>query len=807
MLSKVEFAAGLVKDDTPLAAEGGWVDANWVRFRQGKPEMVGGYELVSTSTFSGMARGVKAWAALDGSPQLAFGTANHLYAYSGGSLLDVTPTYAAEGTLSDLAVTLASKSSAYTILAADSGSLLYVPATSSGGFALTLTAATTLGATFSCYIRNFGSGSITLAPTTTDKINGVNLAVTIPAGTALSVACDGTGFTTTAQASKAPVTTLNASTTVTLTHAEHGLKAGDTIRFANATAVGGVTLAGAYAIVAVLTRNSYTITAASAATSTATGGFVDYTVAWASNGLTDGTGGTGYGTGTFGTGVYGLPSVSDYLPTVWSLDNFGETLLANRRGGGLYVWQPATQYAELNDNDWAKGSGWSGATTLTKTAGSAANVAQNVQGALKAGYTYRVSFTATVTAGSVKLRMNAGTTPAILDVGAASAPITVSGNYSRLVVAPASPSDLLFAADATFAGSISNISIKLESKAFHIPEAPERIDSFFIDPNRIVVLLGTYEADGDYNPMLVRWSDQENFRAWTPTDINISGELPLAKGGRLIGGLASRQQNLLWSDDALYSMQFTGDATAFSIRMMGTGCGLIGRHAATEHNGIAFWLSGNGNFYIFQGAVPQVVDCRLRRDVVDHLAASQGEKVFAGVNAEFSEVWFLCPDSRDGNECSRYAAFNWIENHWTAGALARTSWVPAGIFPSPVAFGTDGFLYYHERGKTANGGTLAAFLETAYFDVADGGNLMVIKRLVPDFEDQTGDVAFTLTSKPFPNGSTVTTGPFTATATTQMLNLRCMGRQIKIRMDSAANPSFWRMGLLRLDADKSGALR
>ena len=505
--------------------------------------------------------------------------------------------------------------------------------------------------------------------------------------------------------------------------------------------------------------------------------------------------------------------MSDFLPAVWSLDNFGEVLLAVRRGGSMYAWQPATSYPEIvltgdmsSSTNWALGSGWaiSGGVATATTATS--NLSQNVQGAVSGGYVYRITFTVTQSAGSLKFRINAGSTAAVIDVGTASAPITQSGTYSRLFVMPSTPSDIVFAGTG-FSGTIDNVSMKLESVAYKIPEAPEKIDSMFIDPNRIVVLLGTYNAAGTYNPLLVRWSGQENFRMWIPATTNLSGELAVAKGGKLVSGLASRQQNLLWSDDSMYSMQFTGDTTAFSIRLLGTGCGLIGKNAAAEHNGIAFWLSSNGNFYIFQGAIPQVIKCRLRRDMFTHIATSQGEKVFAGINSQFSEVWFFYPDSRDGTECSRYVAYNWIEDHWTCGTFNRSSWVSGGIFQYPIAFGTDGYIYYHERNKTANGNAYSAYLESSYFDIEDGNNYLNIRRIVPDFQEQSGNVDFYLYTKSEPNNYEISGGPYSATTSTRYLNMRRLGRQAKIRMQSSNSPMFWRLGTLRLETNKTGALR
>lgn len=715
-LLKVQFGSGVIKDDTPLASEGGWVDADRIRFRQGMPQTIGGYEFASTDTFEGIARGGHSWADLLGQPQVAFGTAAKLYAFSGGALIDITPPIS-EGVL----------------------------------------------------------------------IN--------------------------------PFEMKSGSPTVTVIDDEHGLSAGQTVTFRNADAVGGLTIDGPYQVARIITRGRYEITAASNATGAATGGGnVDF-VAQMSPGLVDGTGGLGYGTGGYSVGPYGVPSVTDFLPAVWSLDHFGENLLANRRGGPLYQWQPGSVTANplllnpdfASDTVWAKGTGWTiSGGAARKASGTAAALSQNVQGVMTPGKVYRATFDIlNRTAGTIKLQINAGTTtPVLIDVGQASTPINKNGSYSRLFIAPADTIDAALVADGAFVGAVDSFQIVEETKAYRINEAPTRIDSFFVDPNGFVVLLGTEELDGDYNPMLVRWSGQRNVRQWIPNTDNLTREIALAKGGRLIGGLASRQQNLIWSDDALYSMQFTGDADlVYSFPLLGTGCGLVGRHGAAEHNGIAFWLGNNGNFYIFQGAIPQVIDCRVRAYVVENIAPAQEEKVFAGINGEFSEVWFFYPDQRDGGECSRYAAFNWIENHWTIGTFNRSTWIPRGVVSSPIALGTDNRIYYHEIGTTANGAALGDFIESADFDIQDGDTLLAITRLVPDFERQLCPIDITLTTKLWPNAPDMQSSVHRAMQASTMLNMRRLGRQARIRLASVGAPSSWRFGALRMDTIQTGARR
>lgn len=703
----MEFASGLVKDETPLAAEGGYIDADNVRFRQGRPETRGGWELVSVTPFIGKARGAHEWSDLLGQPQAAWGTANNAYALSGGGILNITPPFS-EGTILN------------------------------------------------------------------------------------------------------PFTTVSGSPIVKVVITEHGLKAGQSITFANSAGVGGLSLNGTYPVTKVIDRNTITITAPSNATSTVAtgaGGGVDFVAALPA-GLEDGTGGAGYGTGTYGSGVYGLPSTLDFLPSVWSFANFGETLLANRRGGPLYLWQPATTYNDIiTDNGFAGGTGWTLSTRGgTKVAGTAANLSQNILGAVKGGQVWRVTFAVALTAGTLTLQMNAGSpTPAVISVGLASTVISQSGTYSRLIVMPSNPSDIVFAADAAFAGTVTVTKLSLESKLTIIPEAPRRMGVMFVDPHRTVCAFDTYEADGDYNPLLARWSDLENYRIWVPDTNNFAGEIAVASGGRIVGALPSRGTNLIWTDAGLSAMAYSADG--FAINAIASGCGLIGKNAVCEHNGVAYWWSNDGQRYRttfdFQGTLPQLIDCRIQSEA-NRIAPSQEEKIFACINSKFSEVQWLYPNADYGTECNRALVYNFAENHWTSWSEARSSWIPGGIFPNPIGIGTDGYLYYQERGYTANGASLPNYLETAYFDIEDGGNLMLVSRFVPDYARQVGDITHQFFGKLWNNSSEVMTRTRTASVGTRKLDFRLKARQIKYRISSTGP---WRAGAWRLEAEKAGAQR
>ena len=809
-LSKIQLKPGVVKDDTALQSEGTFTDSDKVRGRRGQMETIGGCQLFSTETLFeadgslSRPRGAHSWTDLEGNPLAACGSASKLYAFVGGAKVDITPPWA-EGVLQNPFTTV-SGSPVVAVTSALHGlatgnSVTFSNATAIGGL--------TLDGTYTVSVLNQNSYTITAGSNATSSVTaGVTQTATRTQGTNVKTLT-------------IPFRTTSGSTTVTVSDPAHGFANGASVTFSNAPTVAGINFNATYTIAGV-TTDTYTITAGSAATATVVPGntgTVDYLVPFVA-GNVDALA-TGYGSGTYGSGPYGASTVTDVDPRVWSLANFGENLLAVPRDGPLFEWQPSFQTPELalnggfdTDTQWAKGAGW---TILggkaTKAAGSASALSQNVVNALEAGKIYRIVVTVSLTAGTLKFQVNAGTaTPTLTDVNGvsgagASTPITRSGTYSRTFQAPAGPVDIAFFSDAAFAGDIDVVSLKLEAKATRIQAAPPNIGFMFVTPERFVIALATQQVDGVYNPLLVRWSAQENPRIWVSDADNLAGEFPLAIGGMVMSGRVARQQNVILTNAGLYTMTFTGDAdTVFSFKPIGTGAGVIGRNAVAEQSGIVFWVSRSG-FYIFQGAVAQKIDNGNERDFFDNLAAGQEEKIYAGVNPAFSEIWFCYPDSRDGTENSRVWVYNFIEQHWVCHRFDRTSWLASGIFPSPLGFSASGLVYEHEVGHTINGNPLNAYAKMAPLDAEDGDHHMILKAIYPDFDDQIGNVAFDVTPRLSQRGSDLPTTTRTATPTDKALFMRCKGRQHDVTIRTVGAPSFFRIGALRLDVEKGAARR
>lgn len=689
------IAAGIVKDDTPLAAEGRWVDADKVRFQQGRAQTVGGWELATPTALDGIARGGHAYATLAGDAILGVGTNRRLYSYFGGTLYDATPLK--------------------------------------------------------------GLGAIA---------NAFNVAPN--------------------------------ATTITVSHSAHGLTAGDIVKYSGASEIGGrIDPNTEFSVASVIDANSYTIVSSlSASTSTSSGGGTAVYEYLLSPGNADGLGSAGYGTGAYGSGTYGSPSSVDVAARTWSLDNWGEFLVAAPRGGDIYEWTPDVGTASKVTNGdfslstaWTYGASWSHSVSIVQATTTNAALSQSLS--LRPSYYYRLQFRVPT--------LSAGTLLPSIGGTAIGGTVSATGTYVRVFQAPGSLSQTLAFTGTGFTGTLDDISVVAERRAQRITNAPRAVDAIYVTPQRQLCAL---------KEQSVYYSDIENNQTWTASASNLAGVDPLAQGGRLVRGLVSRGANLIWSNAGLIAQQFLGDPEAvFAFTALGTNCGLIGPNAATVVNGVAFWMAPNGNFYRFAGGAPEIIPCPDRRYVFDDLAPVQNEKIYCGANAAFGEVWWFYPAATDGNECSRYVVYNFLENHWTVGTFARTTWVDQGVLTFPMAVDTSGMLYFHERGTSANGGSLVSSLRSSYFDIAEGDNVWIVRQLMPDFDDQQGDVSVTLRSRNWSNGSETTAGPNTLTTGTLKSDFRIRGRQISIQFDASAAGSFWRLGQVRIEAQQSDARR
>lgn len=330
---------------------------------------------------------------------------------------------------------------------------------------------------------------------------------------------------------------------------------------------------------------------------------------------------------------------------------------------------------------------------------------------------------------------------------------------------------------------------------------------------RHVVLYGTHDVSGDFDPLLVRWSTQEDYTDWTPTPTNNAGDYPLpSKGSEIRAVYRVRDKTAILTDADLYIQSYIGSSDVFGFVPAGEQCGIIARNAGAEYRGILYWMSDNGQFYAYDGRV-QPLPCTVLRYVFDGLDQNNRDKIYAGTNSAFDEIIWLYPsvDSPDG-ENDRYVIYNTTEKHWTIGTLNRTVWEDTNVFDYPLAIATDpGRVYYQEFGYTADTSALAANLESAYFDTNDGNVIMFANKFAPDFgniEDNTpydGTLQVSFKARKYPGGPVITKGPFNVTGTTQKTSLRLRGREFAIQIQSSTSSDLpWRMGQLRLAIDQDG---
>lgn len=329
---------------------------------------------------------------------------------------------------------------------------------------------------------------------------------------------------------------------------------------------------------------------------------------------------------------------------------------------------------------------------------------------------------------------------------------------------------------------------------------------------------GDAEGDGVQDPLLIRFSDQENAADWFPTNDNTAGDLTLGSGSQIVTAIETRQQILVFTDVSLYSMQFIGPPFTFGINMISENITIRGPLAAVAVDDQVFWM-GKNEFYIYSGNV-QRLPCSVRDYVFSDFNESQAEKCFASVNSAYGEIWWFYP-TESSNTVDRYVVYNYQQNIWYIGTLDRTFWIDRGVFNLPIAAGIDGYLYNHETGfddgSTNPASAINAYIESSQVDIGEGEQFLFVRRLIPDltFRDSTAEnpsVNFVLKTRNFPGGNYLQTNTKAVekSATipveqfTQDAHVRLRGRSIAIKIDSDSTETAWRLGSPRIEIRPDG---
>lgn len=460
-----------------------------------------------------------------------------------------------------------------------------------------------------------------------------------------------------------PIATSNGSKVVTITAASHGATVGTYVIITSTAAVGGLTISGEYQIITTPTANTFTIASPTAASSNATGGGT-VTVTYLLNaGGGSYTLGLGWGSGSWGSGGWGASATTSVTvpQRYWAQDIYEEDLIFCEIGGDIYYWQQdTTTYARAVTLQSYINTQYK--TEVLTTAASAAGVS-----------TITVAFTDGINTGCVITGTNI----------AAGTYVASTWNYSTTI--PLVNDTVPAGSIITGAGVALGATITVNYAGRHAPNKT----SFVLasDTSHFTIAFGSKPYNPEdfnptYDPMLVRWSDQNNPYEWVPEATNQSGEQHLSNGSYLVSAVNTRQEILVWSDAAVYNMQYVGPPYVWNFTLIGDNTSIISPNAIISVNTVVYWM-GVDKFYKYNGRL-ETLNCSLWKFVYDNLNKSQKTQVVCGSNEGFSEVWWFYPSSTSLVNDS-YIIYNYLEETWYYGTLNRSFWLDSPLRPYPMA--------------------------------------------------------------------------------------------------------------------------
>jgi hypothetical protein len=368
----------------------------------------------------------------------------------------------------------------------------------------------------------------------------------------------------------------------------------------------------------------------------------------------------------------------------------------------------------------------------------------------------------------------------------------------------------------------------LSGKASLVANAPTTSKfSLVSTPDRHLILFGTEKTVGtgsSQDPLLLRFSSQEDINTYQPQAENTAGSLRIQDGSSIVGADKARGQILVWTDTSLHGLQFIGPPFTFGLNQLGRNCGLLGQHAGVVVRDVAYWMGQNA-FFAFDGTVKKL-PCTVDDFVFENIDLTQSDQIFAGVNTEFAEIiWFYVtnPNNNPAPQINRCVVYNYLEQSWSIGTLNRTSWVDRGVFQFPLATeylpnttvnttptviglsnGASNY-YQQEFGTDADGETMLSFIQSGDFNIDEGGEqLMRVARFVPDFRDQVGDVDVTWSFKNYPYGNVVSQTALTVATTDTKKDMRGRGRQANFKITSNTSGGNFKMGTFIMDVYPDG---
>lgn len=854
---------GVDQNETPALNEAGLSTSNLIRFiydrnGNGLVQKLGGWTKYYSNSFSKVIRAIWPWEDANSVAHLAVGTQNgdddnqaQLSVITNGALKTVTP---------------------QTVITNSSTSLAGISfvSTTAGSSIVNITDKNVAGINqYDCvYIATqISVGGLILF--------GLYECITVSGNTYSIQAVDVLGTpiaaTSTATSGVLPYfTTLVGSNSVAVTLPSHGYNVGSTFTILLPITIGGLYLYGDYLVQTVSSAstpsNSFTITATTNATSSSSsyinGNLANYTYNF---GIGATQTGSGYGAGLYGKGGYGVGTVTS--PTTlgnpisaynWSFDNWGSYLvsvpltsnapfkvfsaLASGDVGifldvSVYKWTTyfAAEPYNLYPDD---GTGLFVGQVVSGLGGSIQQGTRitNIETTTDPDYPIKLTINLPV----IGLTSDQYTEVLYSDpegsqyrvpVGRR---VTLSGfspsewNQSAIVTVSA-PGVFRFLPSPSLSGSPTTLGVvAVEAAPYQpvyiydplgttpisvaIPNAPVYNDGVFVAmPQRQLVTWGT-TFTGIPDPLLIRWSDVNNFDSWIGTVVNQAGSYRLPKGSRIVAAIQAPQQGLIFTDLGVWAMQYTGPPYVYGFNELATGCGLIARKAVASIAGAVYWM-GNSQFFTLSGSGVQPVPCPIWDVIFQDLDTSNLDKIRVAVNSLFGEITWYYPSLSNGGEINAYVKYNVYLQCWDFGTLSRSAWTDQSVLGKPI--GADpitGYLYQHETSNSADGQAMNSFFRTGYFAMSEADIKSFVDEVWPDMKwgfyggDQSAIVNITFYVTDFAGQPPEVYGPYPMTQSTTWFNPRFRGRLVSIQLSTSETNinSFWRLGNIRYRVQPDG---
>lgn len=623
---------------------------------------------------------------------------------------------------------------------------------------------------------------------------------------------DITPIRSTTAAGDVTFTAVDGSATIAVTDVSHGAAQFDFVTFSGAVSLGGVITAAVlnieYQIARVVDANTYEITSAVTANSSDTGNGGSSAVGGyqINVGLNTTVGGTGWGAGLYyGVTTGALQTTVNEGGTLTAAD----TTITVTSTTGIVASDVVLIGTEL-----ILVGGISGSDLTSCTRG-------------------HLGTTATTHADGSVVRLAVGNANPSDDFSgwgqAASGGLTTTAqirlwshdNFGEdLLINPRD--DEIYYWDRT--NNLSTRAVKLNTIAGTKTSIPTLCKQILVsDRDRHVIAFGSdginasssaTDGDGTQDPLLIRFSDQENPTEWYPTSTNTAGDLRLGSGSTFVQAVETKREILVWTDTALTSMRFIGPPFTFGLQQLSSNITIMSPNSAVSTEDFVFWM-GIDTFYVYAGQT-QTLPCTVKDKVFLDFNLSEREKVVAGINSEFSEVTWFYP-SAGASDNDRYVTYNYSEKVWYFGTIERTAWLDRGTRTFPLAVG-DGYIYNHEFGYDDDGSAMDSFIESAAIDIGDGDRFTYLRKVIPDltFDGSTSlatpQATFTVKARNNPGADFDSTQSGTTTRTqttpveefTEQLDLRVRGRSFALRVESNALGSKWKLGSPRVDIRQDG---